>query len=167
MGIPYLLPFQAAAVICDLYGRKIPNTLITAGLITAAAYQWSSKGPPGLWQFAGGALVPLLVLGILHYFRMLGAGDIKLLMMSGGFFGAAGSLKCIFLSFLVAGGYSLAVLIKHRILWRRLNYFVQYITNIRQERKWTPYINEDEDPAYLYFSIPVLIGSLPLTGGFL
>ncbi len=163
----YLIPFQAAAVLCDIYQRKIPNTLITAGLITGAAYQWSAKGPPGILSFACGALLPLLILGILHYFRMLGAGDIKLLMMSGGFFGAAGSLKCICLSFLAAGALSLAVLVKHRILWRRLQYFVQYIINYRQSGKWTPYIREQEDPAYLYFSIPVLLGSLPLTGGFL
>lgn len=163
----YLLPFQVAAVFCDLYQRKIPNTLITAGMITGAAYQWSAKGPPGLLAFAGGVLLPLLLLGILHYFRMLGAGDIKLLMMSGGFFGTAGSLKCICLSFLAAGALSLAVLVKHRILRRRLNYFVQYIINFRQGGKWTPYIQEREDPAYLHFSIPVLIGSLPLTGGFL
>lgn len=163
----YLLPFLAAAVLCDLYQRKIPNALIMAGLITGAAYQWSAKGPPGMFAYAGGVLLPLLIFGILHYFRMLGAGDIKLLMMSGGFFGAAGSLKCICLSFLAAGALSLAVLVKHRILRRRLNYFVQYIKKIRQGGKWTPYIQERENPAYLYFSIPVLIGSLPLMGGFL
>lgn len=161
----YLLPFQTAAVICDLYGRKIPNALITGGFIAGCAYQWSANGPPGLAAFAGGVLTPLLLLSILHYFRMMGAGDVKLLMMTGGFLGAAGSLKCICLSFLTAGIISIAALAKHHILWKRLAYFKNYIETYLSGGKWAPYILPGEDEAYLYFSIPVLIGSLPVMGG--
>lgn len=161
----YLLPFQVAAVICDLYERKIPNALITSGLIMGGAYQWSSKGISGLAEFAGGVILPILLLGILHYFRMIGAGDIKLFMMTGGFLGLAGSLKCICYSFLAAGLYATAVIIKYRVLGQRLRYFLQYVKTYCREREWKPYIMPQEKGIYLYFSIPVFIGSLAVMGG--
>ncbi len=161
----YLLPFQMAAVMCDLCSRKIPNALITGGLIMAGAYQWSSNGPPGLLRFAGGMLTPLVLLGVLHYFRMLGAGDIKLLMMTGSFFGMEGSLKCVCLSFLAAGIFSVAAVLRSGVLRQRLQYFCQYICKVRESGKWVPYIVPEESGAYLHFSIPVLIGSLPVMGG--
>lgn len=160
-----LLAIETGAVCCDLLTRRIPNPLTMGGLIMGAAYQWSANGPPGLKNFAAGALIPAALLGILHYFRMLGAGDIKLLMAAGGFLGPDKSLKCIFLSFLCAAVISAAVLIKHRNLMRRLNYFIQYIQSYRKNRKWVPYIKREENPAYLHFSIPVCIATILLSGG--
>lgn len=167
MRMLFVLSIGMAAILCDLYERKIPNPLIVAGLILGAAWQWSAKGPPGIADFLAGAGAPLLALGMLHYFRMLGAGDIKLLMVSGGFLSFWGSLKCIGLSFLIAAVFSVAVLFKHRILMRRLNYFVQYLHSYRETKIWTPYINRAEDAAYLHFSIPVVLGSICVIGGFI
>lgn len=161
----YLLPLQAAAVLCDLYDGRIPNELIAGGLIMGGAWQWSVSGLPGLAQFAGGALLPLVLLGMLHWFRMMGAGDIKLLMMSGGFLGVSGSLKCICCSFLAAGVWALAILAKQHVLQRRLSYLAGYLKNCRSGGKWSPYIERGEDAAYIHFSIPVLLGSLPVMGG--
>ncbi len=165
MWIFYLLPLQMAAIVCDLCERKIPNVLIVSGLITGAAYQWSTKGPPGLLDFAGGALVPLLLLGVLHYFRMLGAGDIKLLMMAGCFLGPKNSLKCVCLSFLAAGVLAAAAVVRHGLLRKRLHYLLEYIRGCCRGEKWTPYIVPGENSAYLYFSIPVLAASLAVIGG--
>lgn len=162
-----LLPFLAAAVVCDLYGRKIPNALITGGLIAGGAYQWSILGPPGLAAFFGGALLPLAVLGGLHYFRMIGAGDVKLLMMAGSFFGVKGSLKCVCCTFLACGVYALLALRRRGVLGRRLRYLAQYIEHYRQGGAWIPYIEPGGGEAFLYFSIPVLLGSLPVMGGLL
>ncbi len=44
-----------------------------------------------------GLLVPILILGILFIFRMLGAGDIKLLSVIGSMIGPTKILNCIFL----------------------------------------------------------------------
>ncbi|MDO4343548.1 MAG: A24 family peptidase [Eubacteriales bacterium] len=162
-----LLPVCAGAVLCDIYGRKIPNVLTGAGWIAAAAYQWSVKGPLGMKEFAGGIMVPFVLLGVLHYFHMIGAGDIKLLMACGGFFGPVGSLQCVCLSFLIAAAMSLAVLARHHILLRRLKYLFQYLQDYRKSRKWKPYITQGEDAAYLHFSIPVCISVLLMSGGIL
>lgn len=158
----FLLTTELAAVYCDLRMNKIPNALTVGGLILGAACQWSANGPPGLGEFALGAILPVIVLGALHYFRMLGAGDIKLLIAAGGFLGPEKSLKCIFLSFLCAALISAAVLIRHRILRCRLKYFFEYIQDYKKNRKWVPYIKRTEDPAYLHFSIPVCLGTILL-----
>lgn len=167
MRMLFVFSIGITAIFCDLYERKIPNPLIMAGLILGAAWQWCAKGPPGLIDFLAGACTPLLALGLLHYFRMLGAGDIKLLMVSGGFLNLPGSLKCIELSFLIAAVFSAAMLFKHRILMRRLDYFVRYLHSYWKTKRWVPYIGEAEDAAYLHFSIPVVIGTLCVMGGFI
>lgn len=166
MRIWFLLSIGAACIFCDLYERRIPNPLITAGLLLGISWQWSSKGPPGLWEFLAGVFLPLLLLGPLHYFRMLGAGDIKLFMVTGGLLGPLAGLKALVFSFLIAAACSAVVLFKHRILKRRLNYFVHYLHDYLQTGKWEPYIQRKEDAAYLHFSIPIVLGSLMVMGGF-
>lgn len=166
MRILFMLTVGAAAVFCDLYERRIPNPLITAGMLLGVSWQWSTRGLPGLAEFLAGTVLPLLVLSPLHYFKMLGAGDIKLLMVAGGFLGPGAGLKCIALSFLLAAGISAGVILKHRILGQRLNYFVQFFRNYWQNKIWEPYIQPEEDAAYLHFSIPIVISSLCMIGGF-
>lgn len=165
MRMLFVLSIGVTAILCDLYKRKIPNPLIVAGLILGAAWQWSAKGPPGIADFLAGAGTPLLALGMLHYFRMLGAGDIKLLMVLGSFLNFSDSLKCIGVSFLIAAVFSVAILFKYRILMRRLNYFVQYLHSYKESKRWAPYISRGEDAAYLHFSIPVVLGSICVIGG--
>lgn len=162
-----LPPFLLAAVVCDLYERRIPNEIITGGLIMGGAYQWSTQGPSGMAAFLQGVFIPLLMLGALHYFRMIGAGDIKLLMMAGGFFGAHGSLMCMFCAFMAGGLYALPVLCRRGMLARRMRCLLRYISDYRGNGEWKPYIERGEDGAFLHFSIPVLLGSLPVMGGFL
>lgn len=166
MRICFLVSIGVACVFCDLYERRIPNPLITSGFLLGISWQWSSKGPPGLWEFLAGAALPLLLLGPLHYFRMLGAGDVKLFMVTGGLLGPQEGLKALVFSFLIAAACSAVVLFKHRILRRRLNYFVHYLHDYLQTGKWEPYIQRKEDAAYLHFSIPIVLGSLLVMGGF-
>ena len=102
MRFLFLFSIGVLAVSWDFYSGRIPNVLIGAGLLAALGWQWSANGPPGTGNFLAGALLPLLVLGILHYFKMMGAGDLKYFMVVGGFFGPSLSLKCICYSFLIA-----------------------------------------------------------------
>ena len=155
------------AILWDFYTRRIPNLLTIAGLIAGAAWQWSANGPPGIGSFLGGALLPLLVLGILHYFKMMGAGDLKYFMVVGGFFGPSLSLKCICYSFLIAAVFSLAAVIKYHILWKRLILFIQYLKEFFSTGIWCPYIVQEDNPAYLHLSLPIFLGSMLITGGWI
>ena len=66
-----------AAVLCDLDKGKIPNGLILLALAAGFGWQVSMYGAAGLLHFLGGMMLPVLLLGGLFYFRMMGAGDIK------------------------------------------------------------------------------------------
>ena len=167
MRILFMLTIGGAAVFCDLYERRIPNPLITAGFLLGSAWQWSMKGPPGILYFLAGAALPLMLLGPLHFFKMLGAGDIKLSMVAGGFLGPWTGMKCVAFSFLIAAGISAGILLKHHILRQRLNYFVQYLQNYYENKTWAPYIHPEENVAYLHFSIPIVLSSLCMMGGLL
>ena len=167
MRIICLFGIGLLAVLWDLYTRRIPNMLIFAGLMTGFAWQWSANGPPGIMTFLGGILLPLAVLGILHYFRMMGAGDLKYFMVTGGFFGAGLCIKCICISFLIAAVISLAVVIKYRILWKRLRFFLNYIREFFSTGIWTPYLTEGTGPEYLHLSVSIFLGSMLTAGGWI
>lgn len=167
MRLLFLFSTGILAVFWDFYTGRIPNILIGTGLLAGIAWQWSANGPPGILNFLGGSILPLGILGILHYFKMMGAGDLKYLMMVGGFLNPVQSLKCICISFLIAAVFSIAVVIKHRILQKRLILLIQYIKNYFHTGIWQPYITDEPNSAYLHLSLPIFLGSMLMMGGWI
>ena len=167
MRVLFLFSIGVLAVSWDFYSGRIPNVLIGAGLLAALGWQWSANGPPGIGTFLLGSLLPVLLLAPLHYFRMIGAGDLKYFMVIGGFLDPGRSLKCICVSFLIAAMISLAVIIKYRILKKRLYLLIHYVKEYISTGIWEPYIAEMENPAYLHMSLPIFLGSLLVTGGWI
>ena len=170
LRVTFMLSLGLTAVIWDFRTRRIPNAIIVAGMLLGVSWQWCARGIPGLKEFLGVTLGTFLLLAVLHYFRMLGAGDVKLLMITGGFLGFHDNLICIFFSFLIAAVFSIAVLFKHRILKRRLQYLIQYIFKRIKTRTWEPYIKkgqEEDEQAYLHFSLFVFLGLLCIIGGWI
>ncbi len=166
MGWFFLLSIEGLAVCWDLLQDRIPNFLIVSGFLLGFSWQLSSRELIGIRIFLTGSLTALLILGLLHSFRMLGAGDIKLFMVAGAFLGPADLIKLICYSFLIAAAISLVVILKHRILMHRLTYFFQYVQRFYKTGKWEPYIQREKNAAYLHFSVPIFLGSILLMGGF-
>lgn len=167
MRIICLICIGALAILWDFYTRRIPNLLTVTGLLAGMAWQWSANGPPGIIVFLLGSLLPILLLAPLHYFRMIGAGDLKYFMVTGGFLGLSQNLKCICVSFLIAAVISLMAVIKYRILVKRLHLFIQYIRDYISTGIWKPYIAEAPNQAYLHMSLPIFLGSMLVTGGWI
>ncbi len=167
MRIASLICIGALAILWDFYTRRIPNLLTVTGLLVGLAWQWSANGPPGTGIFLLGSLLPVLLLAPLHYFRMIGAGDLKYFMVTGGFLGLSQNLKCICVSFLIAAVISLMAVIKYRILVKRLHLLIQYIRDYISTGIWKPYIAESSNPAYLHMSLPIFLGSMLVTGGWI
>lgn len=160
MRIGFILMIGFGAVWWDFHARRIPNPLIMAGLLLGMAWQWCANGLPGIGNYFLGALLPVGILGPLHYFRMLGAGDLKYYMVLGGFFGPLGNLWCIWNSFLIAAFFSAAVLVKRHIFLQCLDRLVQYLIHYRRTGIWEPYIRGTEQVGYLHFSLPIFLGSI-------
>ena len=147
-AITGLLCMTMAAMLADLKTGKIPNGLIVAGLV-----------------FAGGLLLPLLLMGGLFYFRMAGAGDIKLLCVTGGFLGPADGFRTLIASILIAGVISVWIMIRQRNFTGRMLYFVEYAQRRAAGAKWESYMAEVPESAKFCFSVPVFLSVLGYIGG--
>jgi prepilin peptidase CpaA len=160
-----LLAVVGIALLWDLKRGKIPNGLILAGLILAGICSFEEDGIEGGVSFLTGSLAPILLLSILFFFRMLGAGDIKLFCVIGGFMGVKDLLVCMTLSFLVGAIVSLLLLIKGRMFFSRLSYFFCYISSFYRTGKRVPYRNQGTREGEFPFVIPIFISVLLYAGG--
>lgn len=165
MNTIVLFAVTGAAVLWDIRTGKIPNFLIAAGVGLACWFQLREAGMPGFWRFLGGSTLPLLLMAALFYFRMLGAGDIKLFCVIGGFMGIRRLLVCMAVSFLMGASISLVLLIRRRILKERLLYFLAYFGRFYRTRKWVPYRNQAEKNGEFCFTIPIFFSVLLYIGG--
>ena len=102
---------SAMAVWMDLREEAVDNSWVLFSIMAGFLLQLLEKGPKGMIIFLTGAAVPLILLGILFIFRMLGAGDVKILCALGGIMGPRTVTECIVYSLLAGAGISLAILI--------------------------------------------------------
>lgn len=160
-----LAVISLVAMLIDLGTGRIPNGLMFTGVMWAGVYQLFAKGTAGLILFFGGITFPLIVFGTLYYFRMIGAGDIKLLCVAGGFLGPTACFHCIILSILFGGMISLVLMIRHHIFYQQLKYLSDYINHYSKDNKWIPYLMNTPENARFCFSVPVFLGILCQIGG--
>lgn len=153
-----LTGIATAAVLCDLQTGRIPNALIAVGLAWGLTYQLLANGILGWILFAGGALLPFLLLGGLFYFRMIGAGDVKLLCAAGGFLGPGEVLACMAWSAVFGGVISLIMIYRRRMLRRRVGYLARYVRDYALTGQWKPYLDGSTERSGFCFSVPVLLG---------
>ncbi|MFR3881319.1 MAG: hypothetical protein ACLTX6_02600 [Lachnospiraceae bacterium] len=97
-----------------------------AGLI----YSIWSGNRHGIVQFVLGTAVPIVLLGWLFYFRMLGTGDIKLFCVLGGLMGPYHILWCMWYAVLAGAVLSLAILFFCGGFHQRFHYLEQYIRHL-------------------------------------
>lgn len=104
-----------AACAADTVERRIPNPVVALGLV--AAFLWHGVAPAGsggvfgaadagglgLWSSAAGAVAAFCAFLVLHWFRIVGAGDVKLMGMLGAWFGLH-AVPSLLLYVLLAGG---------------------------------------------------------------
>ena len=84
-----LLLFLAAAVITDLRARLIPNALVLAGALTGLLLGGLHPQGIGSLSAVGGLALGLAIFLPMYLLRAMGAGDVKLMAMAGGFLGPA------------------------------------------------------------------------------
>lgn len=124
-----LLSLLAAAIIADFARRRIPNLIVLAGLLLGVGlnallpegyglFNRYAPGGLGLLAALGGVLVGGALLLPLYALRAMGAGDVKLMAMVGGFLSPAQALWAGLLVLLVGGLLSLAYALKTGALQR-------------------------------------------------
>ena len=127
-----LLTIAGIAVLMDLYEMRIKNSWIICSFIAGLIYSIWSGNRHGIVQFVLGTAVPIVLLGWLFYFRMLGTGDIKLFCVIGGLMGP---------------------------------YLEQYIRQLIETGKQSPYYRTGTAFENIHFTIPIFMSVMLYTGG--
>ncbi|MFR8547888.1 MAG: prepilin peptidase [Lachnospiraceae bacterium] len=160
-----LLCITGAALLSDLREGIIPNAVVTVGLLWGLSYQGMTKGAAGILVYLGGALLPILLFGGFYYFRMIGAGDIKLMCTIGGFLGPSACFACISATIFIGGVISAGIMLRSHSFLCRLFCFAEYIRTYSKEMEWKPYLDDTPQDARFCFSIAVFLGTLCYIGG--
>jgi prepilin peptidase CpaA len=116
----------AGASWSDVRTRRIPNRLVLVG--TLAGLALNALLPPGMGLFStspgslgfvsalGGFAIGLGALLPLYLLRTMGAGDVKLMAMSGAFLGPVDILGAVVMTLLAGGILGIAVALKNGVL---------------------------------------------------
>lgn len=135
----------AAAVWLDVRTLRINNRLITAGLIAGLVFQVLEYSFYGMFLWAVGCMVPAAILFLLFAVRALGAGDIKLFSVIGGFYGCFMTLRIIALAFFIGAVISMIHMFTLGISKERFLYFIHYLKTSLKERKLSSYYVRERD----------------------
>lgn len=107
--------------------------------------------------FLGSAAFPILLLAFLYYFRMIGAGDIKLLAVLGGFLGIRDLLHCLVWALFFGGVLSLLLMLYRKNLLQRFQYLAGYVSASVQKREWRPYRQKGDKSGEFPLSVPIAL----------
>lgn len=106
-----LLTFLVMAVAADFRETKISNRLIVSGLIWGFALRIMGEGSAGIVHFLVNISIPVILLFLLFQMRALGAGDIKLFSVAGGFLTTRQLLYLMLTAFFIAGAIGVGKLL--------------------------------------------------------
>ena len=153
-----LLLISFGSALMDIRNGKVDNQWLGLCTLCGLGIRWTLGGPGAAAAGLAAMVIPLLLLGWLFIFRMIGAGDIKLLCALGAFLNPAHSLALVFGSLLIGGVLSLCILIRAGVFRQRMHYLSSYIVSALQTGEIRPYIRKGvHREENLPFTVPVLL----------
>ena len=149
--------FVLIAVGMDLRNMKISNRLILLGIIVSLVRRFFCEGIGGL--LTGIILIsfPVILLYLLFLVGALGAGDIKLFSLIGGFIQIKELMWCIIFAFIFAAIFSFGKMVYFGIFISSIKNLVGYATSVLKGRK-EPYQPFSLEKGRIHFSVAILLG---------
>lgn len=169
-----LFAILSGCALWDWRTGRIPNWWLATGVVLGIAVIWLPEaggwlgwtggwlGGTGVWL--GGAadgtvsaaavmtaayLFKFLFFIVLFFplflFRMMGAGDCKMLALIGGYLGIADGSLVMFYGFLAAAFWSLLYMFRKKILIKRFHYFLSYVAVTLRTGQIAPYYDAVRD----------------------
>ena len=132
--------------------------MIGIGLTAGFFYQIIVNGSHGVLSFLTGAFVCFLIMFPLSMLRMFGAGDVKLVMVIGSFYGVSLTIKFLVVAFIMGAAISLGKMLKHQNLGVRLQYLANYFYVICTTKRLVKYGQdriEEQEESVIHFAIPL------------
>ncbi|MGN0241662.1 MAG: prepilin peptidase [Candidatus Weimeria sp.] len=155
----YLAAYLAAATAADLKWQRIPNELILFGILTGLFLRAESGGVKGM---IGGILSGVIILAAFYIFYMIGAvgaGDVKLLAVTGLVAGSAFAAYTALYSLFAAGAAALFFILIKRQTHIRMYLLYSHIALCIRQKKIIRY-SALEQEGYLHYALYISIGFL-------
>lgn len=157
--------YAFAAMVMDLAKRRISNWYLLFGWAAGAVVQFFGSSSNWWVNYLGGVLLPIFLLFILFYFRMMGAGDLKMLSVLGGMTGFSTALPLILCSFVFGSIISIGILTFRKSWSRRFRFFYRYCRNYIMTGIRVPYRPQQGGLEEVHFAVPVFLAVLAWKGG--
>ena len=155
MIIAYILLFTAVCM--DVRSMKISNRLILIGLAISLVRRILCEGISGFFTGIFLISLPVILLYLLFLVGALGAGDIKLFSLIGGFIQLKELIWCIVFAFSFAAVFSFAKMLYLGTFFPSMKRVFQYICNILQGDLHS-YQPESMSDGRIHFSVAILLG---------
>lgn len=152
-----LYTIVVVAVIQDLQSEKISNRLILIGLVLSLMFGIILGRTSQILHILGNMFFPVIVLYLLYLSGILGAGDIKLFSVIGGFTNLNTLIRCMVAAFVAGALISTIKMLYNRNLSVSLGRAFLYLRglfggDIRSYRALR------EEKNVMHFSVAILIG---------
>lgn len=145
------------AVCMDLKSMKISNRLILLGIILSLVRRFICEGTGGVLTGLFLISIPVILLYLLFLVGALGAGDIKLFSLIGGFVNLKELMWCIVFAFIFGGLFSLGKMLYYRVFFSSIQNAIQYFVAIFHGDR-TPYQPRSMKKGRIHFSLAILFG---------
>ena len=155
----------------DFKRDRIYNGWILFGILAGLFFHMQEDG----WYGACSAVIPMLIPFVLLYpiykIGALGAGDIKLFMVSGSFLETGKLIHVIIVSFIIAALFSLMKMISVKNCKERMRYLLSFLLETSKTREWKLYEEDSKRKTYAYksnkihFALPICISVMLGLGG--
>lgn len=161
-----LLLLVMSAVVLDFLCYRISNRLIAAGMVLALVLGYAQGGVQQILFVLRNMSFPVIALYLFYRMRAIGAGDVKLFSMIGGFLNFRQIVWCVVLSFVIGAVISLGKMPIEGTLYNGLLEGGSYIWGL-MGGKWQEYRPAGHTKDHvIHFSLAILLGVLAvLIGG--
>lgn len=155
-----LLGILLLAVILDFRSMRISNRLIFIGLMLAMAIQIRENGLSHVFYVLGNISFPVIVLYLFYLTGAIGAGDVKLFSVVGGFFHFQELVLCMAASFVLGAVFSLAKMLHSGTFVSGIQSGMRYIRGLTKGER-TAYGRDCRNGTNLiHFSPAILLGAV-------
>ena len=157
---PVLLVILILAVISDLRYMKISNRLIFVGIVLALAIRIWGNGWSDIGNFLWNISFPVIVLYLFYLVGAMGAGDIKLFSVVGGFFNFKELVLCMGISLVMGALFSLGKMIFSGTFFSGITEGVTYLSCYLKGGRETYRRDLAHKANLIHFSPAILAGAV-------
>lgn len=148
------------ALYYDLRENKIKNFVTLPAAIAGLVLNSAQEGWMGFWAALQGWLIPTLLLFILYYINVMGAGDIKLFAALGSIMGVPFALESFAYTTFIGGIIAMVLLLVRGQFVASMSRLVRYFQLLMWAGKLYPYSAKDDTGSKFAFTTAIVPGTL-------